>query len=191
MPTREDQHVAYSIEAVSHTATTAADIAGLRCLFDSEYVNEFGPWESAQPYGYAPHDVHLIARADGHIIGHVGWQRRRIRVGDTEVTIAGVGGVLVSPDARGADVGRRLMQRAAESLSEQRDIDFGFLGCREEVVPFYLSCGWSRVYAAERSVGRDSVLMTHPPGPPLLIFPVRKAVVSWPAGMVDLRGRAW
>ncbi len=43
--------------------------------FDSEY-QEFGEWDPQQPYGYAPHDVHIMARNEGRVVGHVGWARR-------------------------------------------------------------------------------------------------------------------
>lgn len=181
----------YSVHIVPRGDMTTADEASLRRLFDEEYLHEFGPWEPWQRYGYAPQDVRVLARSAGTIVGHAGWQRRSISVGDAEVTVAGVGGVLVSPNARGENIGRRLMKRVAESLLEAGDIEFGFLGCREQIVPFYLSCGWKRITASERSVGRDGTLATHPPGPPLLVLPVGRDVGTWPDGMIDLRGRAW
>ncbi|WP_230854928.1 hypothetical protein [Arthrobacter terrae] len=80
-----------SIDVVPHSALTTALVDELRELFDRQYLADFGEWDPGQPYGYAPHDVHLIARAGTDIVGHVGWARRRIAAGSAEVDIAEVG----------------------------------------------------------------------------------------------------
>lgn len=104
--------------------------------------------------------------------------------------IAGVGGVLVSGSARGLRLGERLMNRCVASMRDAGGIDFGYLGCREDVVPFYQSSGWVRVVAAERSLDRAGRLSIDPPGQPLLVFSLDPSRV-WPDGAIDLRGRAW
>lgn len=181
-----------AINVVAHDALTFRDLVGLRRLFDAEYLNDFGEWNPDTPYGYAPHDVHIIARTKVEVVvGHVGWARRTVEVGDREVTIAGVGGVLISDAVRGESLGKRLMASAAQSMNTASGIAFGYLGCREEVVSFYTSCGWSRISAAERSINTEGRSNVDPPGQPLLILPVEAGVADWPVGAVDLRGRAW
>lgn len=108
----------------------------------------------------------------------MGWARRAIRVGGAPVSIAGVGGVLISERARGERLGKRLMASATQSMLDAGGIDFGYLGCREEVVPFYASCGWSRVLAAERSVGRAGLPVEDVPGQPLLIMPIASELAT-------------
>jgi len=179
-----------SIRVVPHDELTRDDLDGLRTLFDAEYRSEHGDWHPDQPYGYAPHDVHVIAGEGDAIVGHVGWARRIIGVGAQDVVIAGVGGVLIAENARGLRAGERLMRAAVASMRDARDIEFGYLGCREEVVPFYRSCGWTRVVAAERSLDRTGKPTEDPPGQPLLVYPVDSSAV-WPDGDIDLRGRAW
>lgn len=180
-----------SIEVLAHDALAGRDLDLLHLLFDREYLEAFGPWGPEQPYGYTGHDTHVIARAnDGGIVAHVGWAHRMIGVGETEMRIAGVGGVLVSRGAREGGLGRALMARAAESMAEDGRIDFGYLGCREEVVPFYVSCGWQRIAATEHSLSRAGTPVTVEPGPPLLVLPVADDRL-WPTGSIDLRGRAW
>lgn len=179
-----------SIRIVSHDALSVDDLAGVRAFFDAEYLTQFGEWNPEQPYGYAPHDVHLIASRGDETLGHVGWARRRIGVGGRDVAIAGVGGVLVADAARGMRLGEQLMRTAVASMKNAGGIDFGYLGCREAVVPFYRSCGWSRVVAAERSLDRGGSPTADPPGQPLLVIPV-DARTAWPEGEIDLRGRAW
>ena len=182
----------FVVDVVRHEDLTTEEPDGLRRLFESEYSADFGRWDPEQPYGYAPHDVHVIARSDGRIIGHVGWARREISVGSCAVVIAGTGGVLVSATERGSGLGELLMSRAAQTMREWRDdVDFGYLGCREEVVPFYVSCGWTRISATETFADRDGAPVTELPGPPILILPIRETASAWPGGDIDLRGRAW
>lgn len=178
----------HPIEVLAHQELTEADLDELRQLFDSEYLEEFGEWDPQQPYGYAPHDVHVMARIEGRVVGHGGWARREIAVGTETLAIAGVGGVLISTDARGMRLGGELMGWAAQSMRDR--VAFGYLGCREQVVPFYESCGWKRILARERSVGRDGEPVVDEPGPPLLILPIAP-LERWPEGDIDLRGRAW
>ncbi|MFF1538450.1 GNAT family N-acetyltransferase [Microbacterium sp. NPDC058269] len=181
----------FSIDTVPHDRLTANDLARLREHFDAEYFAEFGAWDPDQPYGYASHDLHVIARLGDVVVGHVGWARRTIGVGAAEAVIAGVGGVLISPHARGQRAGARLLERAAASMTEAGGIEFGYLGCREEVVAFYESCGWHRVSAAEHSIDRAGQPTTQPPGPPILTLALGSPPRRWPEGTIDLRGRAW
>jgi aminoglycoside 2'-N-acetyltransferase I len=135
------------IDVVAHAELTAGDVARLHRMFDAEYQEGCGTWDPELPYGYAPHNFHIIARQGDEAVGHVGWARRAIRVGEREIVIAGVGGVLVSNHVRGERLGSRLMNRAAETMKDAGGIAFGYLGCRDEVVSFYTGCGWTPVSA--------------------------------------------
>ncbi|WP_245822891.1 hypothetical protein [Brachybacterium avium] len=70
----------HSIKILAHQELTEADLGELRQLFDSEYLKEFGEWDPQQPYGCVSHDVHVMARIGGRVVGHVGWARREIAV---------------------------------------------------------------------------------------------------------------
>ena len=180
-----------AIDVVAHSALTVDDVARLHRVFDAEYQQGYGDWNPELPYGYARQDLHIIARQGGAVLGHVGWARRAIRVGDRDVVVAGVGGVLISARARGEQLGSRLMKCAAETMKDADSIAFGYLGCRDEVVSFYISCGWTRISAAERSISRAGQPVFDPPGQPLFVLPIEHRLGSWPGGEVDLRGRAW
>lgn len=130
------------IDVVPHPALRPSRIEELRRLFDGEYLTDFGAWDPSQSNGYAPQDVHLVAREGTGIVGHVGWAHRTIFVGAVEV-----GGVLVSENARGIGLGERLLLSARRSVLDADGIQFGYLGCREAVAPFYWSCGWRRISA--------------------------------------------
>ena len=81
------------------------------------------------------------------VVGHVGTQRRMIVVGDHDVLVAGTGGVLVLPSHRGQGLGVQLLAEAQDAARSTAPADYGYLGCREEVVPFYESCGYKRLEA--------------------------------------------
>lgn len=180
-----------SVRSIAHGDLSDADLESLGRLFDDEYFSQRGEWDPDHPYGYAPHDVHVVAQRGRHVVAHVGWGRRSIAVGGSDVEVAGVGGVLVSHRARVAGVGRMLMEHAASTMRTAGGIELGHLGCREAVAPFYEACGWHRVSAVEHFIGRDGAPAVQPPGPPILIQPVGRTLDAWPAGNIDLRGRAW
>ena len=177
--------------AVQHESAVARWLGPLRELFDSEYLQSEGPWDPDLPYGYAPHDLHVLAVDGDRVVGHVGWTRRRITVGASSIGVAGVGGMLVAPEWRGTGLGNRLLGAARRSMLDAGGIAFGYLGCREEVVGFYTACRWHRISVSETWVDRTGVLRSAPPGGPILILPVGARLSDWPAGAVDLRGRAW
>lgn len=165
--------------------------AGLQSLFDAEYLANFGTWDPEQPYGYAPHDVHLLALHGDTVVGHVGWGRRRITVGEKDLSIAGVGGVLVSPAARGTGLGAHLMKAATDTMGIVGDVSYGYLGCRREVVPFYESCGWQPIVAVEHYLEGNGKSAVAGLSEPLLIYPISQSVEQFPHGEINLRGRAW
>jgi aminoglycoside 2'-N-acetyltransferase I len=182
---------AVEVAVVAH-ADLAPWLADLRRLFDAEYLAEHGPWDPDLPYGYAPAGHHVLGLRDGTVVGHVGLQRRTIGVGRSDVVVAGVGGVLVAAGCRGSGVGRALLDEAAEVARDRVGADVGYLGCREEVVPFYRSCGWSRIVVREHSASRlDGRPVVQEAGPPILLQAACRPIAEWPPGDVDLRGRPW
>ena len=143
--------------AVLHSDLSRCELECLRDLFDGEYFREHGPWDPDAPYGYAPADVHVVVSSDGRLLGHVGFQLRSIAVGVCDVAVAGTGGVLVRKESRGIGLGAALMRRAQASMRSfdvpgKPKAEFGYLGCRPEVVPFYQATGWRRIDVVERHV---------------------------------------
>jgi Acetyltransferase (GNAT) family. len=143
--------------AVLHSDLSRRELECLRDLFDGEYFREHGPWDPDAPYEYAPADVHVIAASDGRLLGHVGFQLRSIAVDIRDVVVAGTGGVLVRKESRGIGLGAALMRRAQDAMRSfdvpgKPRAEFGYLGCRPEVVPFYQATGWRRIDVVERHV---------------------------------------
>ncbi|MBV7412268.1 GNAT family N-acetyltransferase [Dermabacteraceae bacterium TAE3-ERU27] len=175
-----------------HSLLSGIALAEMRRLFDAEYRADFGDWDPDGPYGYAPADWHVLAWLGRRLVGHVGFQRRVIEVGGVEVAVAGTGGMLVAPEARGCGVGKRLLFRAQRSMIKDAKLDFGYLGCRPAVVGFYESAGWVRIRAQESHTDRlDPALTVVNDSSPILICPALRPVTEWPNGDVDLRGGAW
>nr|WP_236818533.1 GNAT family N-acetyltransferase [Arthrobacter sp. FW306-2-2C-D06B] len=124
-------------------------------------------------------------------MGHVGFQRRLIDVGSIEVPVGGTGGVLVASRARGTGLGTLLMRRVREAM-HTAGVDFGYLGCREDVAPFYESCWWQRIRTRARCFSRlDGTTVIESTDTPILICSAAKPVASWPSGPIDLRGTPW
>jgi aminoglycoside 2'-N-acetyltransferase I len=127
-----------------HIDLTTEELDALEKLFDSEYRSEFGVWNPDAPYGYSPADTHVLPFRGQTLAAHVGFQRRSISVGTHDVIVAGTGGVLVDERSRGTGLGVRAMRLAQEVMRDETGVDFGFLGCRREVVPFMSRRGGSR-----------------------------------------------
>ncbi len=71
----------FGFEAIPHEALTPDVIGQLSCLFHTEYSADFGPWTPELPYGYAGHDVHILAWSDETSVGHLGWLAAGRRTG--------------------------------------------------------------------------------------------------------------
>lgn len=180
------------IRVIKHADLSGDDVAALRNLFDREYFVDFGPWNPDAPYGYSPADVHTFICDGAALIAHIGFQVRLIEVGGNDVTVAGTGGVLVDETCRGTGLGRQAMQRAQQAMRDDDVVEFGYLGCREQVVPFYENSGWRRVHATERHLSRlDQLSVITSTDEPILIYPVGKGATEWPIGDIDLRGTPW
>lgn len=163
----------------------------IKHLFDNEYYESFGPYDRFQPYGYAPSENRVLGIVDGEVIGHVGWSCRLISVGEVEVGVGGVGGVLISPAWRGQGVAKMLLSACVESMRSENNLDFGYLGCRKEIVDFYKTCGWQSMFSSEIYIDHSGKTRMAGMGEPLLIYGVSKSVDEWPKGIINIRGRAW
>ncbi|MEJ1090878.1 GNAT family N-acetyltransferase [Microbacterium istanbulense] len=177
------------LQVVEDAAVGASVLERIGALFDAEYQAEHGPWERRAPYGYAPADIRVLAFDGTGLIGHVGYQRRTVGVGDREVTVAGVGGVLVAPRARGLGLGIAMLRRAQGRMAS--DVDYGYLGCRPAVVPFYEAAGWRRIRAREHSLSPATGSPVTTNTDPILICDAGRPASEWPAGTIDLRGLPW
>lgn len=181
-----------AIRAKRHADLSSVELSALQKLFDDEYMSDYGPWNPDAPYGYSPADFHVLGFRRTVLAAHVGFQRRVITVGGYDVSVAGTGGVLVDERSRGTGLGSRVMRQAQQVMRDEARVGFGFLGCRQEVVPFYESVGWTHVHATEQCVSRlDQTSVIVSVGGPNLICSAMREASEWPQGDIDLRGTPW
>lgn len=87
------------------------------------------------------------------------------------------------------------MNRALDAMVDATaitDIEYGYLGCSPEVVPFYESSGWHRIHARERHTSRlEPTTIIDETHSPILICPAGRSVDEWPCGDIDLHGTPW
>ncbi|MGV3089008.1 GNAT family N-acetyltransferase [Streptococcus suis] len=169
----------------------AKQVQAIKDLFDREYRDGYGEWNLKQPYGYAPQDYHLLAYQGEGLVGHMGSQVRTISVGAEESLIAGIGGVLIAPEFRGKGLGRAMMTRLLEENTQTLAVDFSYLGCREEVVPYYEACGFYRINRMETHVDRLTGKEQQQISVTIMIASAKKDKKDFPEGDIDLKGRAW
>lgn len=175
-----------------HDDLSKMERVALQGFFDSEYLDDCGQWNLDEPYGYSPADFHVLAFQGTVLVAHVGFQRRVISVGTDDVLVAGTGGVLVDQRFRGTGLGGRAMRHAQKAMRDEAGAEFGFLGCRKEVVPFYESAGWVQVHATERCLSRvDQTSVIVSQGGPTLVCSSTRDASAWPNGDIDLRGTPW
>lgn len=180
-----------SVELRWTTQLTPGDYGDMAALFDSEYGPTWGPWNARYGYGYARGELHALARAGGELVGYAATARRFIGVGDHELVVSGVGGVMTKQALRSQGIGRLVIGALQEAMRTDAPSDFGLLGCRPDVVPFYRSCGFELIDTICRDVRPgDGMTVVESAGPTLVCAGTRP-VGQWPAGTVDLRGLPW
>lgn len=163
----------------------------LQQLFDAEYQSDYGKWTRKNPYGYASFDLRVLAIKRNRIVGHAGCQKRQILVSGVPITIAGTGGILVDKAYRNQGIARQLLHHLQKASTHQLDTSFGYLGCREEVVPFYEACGYVRIDAEEHSLNRLTRQPEVTKGTPIMICPGLRPASMFPNGIIDLQGVPW
>lgn len=122
---------------------------------------------------------------------HLEFGYRQIMVGEAPFQIAGIGAVAVHPSYQGKQVGKAMFAYLREHLLKNSRVDFGFLGCREEVVKFYTAAGFTRVNQSVYNLNPDSQTWETYHGP-TLIMPVHKSLAQWEShGLIHLNGMPW
>lgn len=165
--------------------------AGLRSLLIAAYPQFADFWASRSYWGSEPEWHLCLADPTGVPAAQLGCGRRVAEVGGREVTLVGVGGVATHPAFQRRGMGSRLLRELHTFLHMLPEVEFAFLQCREEVVPFYERCGFVRVLGPAQYLDPDEGQWVTDSGP-TLILPVHAALRDWPVGeTVNLRGTPW
>lgn len=169
----------------------ASDRALIRGLLTAAFPAHAALWQERDFWG-GPLEYRLLFRdVSGQLVGHLGFAHRLIEVGSQRIKIAGIGAVAILPDYQGQGWGRRLLSKLGTHLATEAEVEFGFLQCRDVVVPFYEKLGFHRIAQQVRSFDpRHSRWLTDDAA--ALIRPVSAGLTSWPrVGIVDLMGMPW
>ena len=133
-------------------------------------------------------DWRFLVHVDGQVVSQVGVLNHVVTVGNQEVRVGGIGGVVTVPSARLKGHARAVLQAALDFMCEEWEVEFGFLLCLDLMVPFYQKPGWQKVV--------DTVIMDQPSGSmPLpsglsaVVFPCKGK--EWPAGTLEMNSMPW
>jgi len=123
---------------------------------------------------------------DAEPVSHAGILKHFVAVDGQPVLVAGLGGVVTVPGARGRGFARQVVQEAMKFAEHDWRVEAGLLFCRSQMVAYYESLGWRVV--------ESPVMIDQPEGKivsPLqvMVIPFGKRV--WSAGTVDLQSLPW
>lgn len=134
---------------------------------------------------WAHADRRVLVREGDGVVCHVGMYEREGTHDGALRRIAGIGGVMTAPDARGRGYASAAMREAERRMRARRSA-FGVLFCEPHNEAFYEGLGW-RMFAGqvfcEQPLGRTRFALMAAMVLPLASTPVR--------GVIDLCGLPW
>jgi len=145
---------------------------------------------SAHSYWGSKPEFRLVACDNEQPVAHLEFGCRSISVGEMSFTIAGIGAVAIHPSHQGRNLGKAMFAYLREYLLHNTRVDFGFIGCHDEVVGFYKAAGFARVHQSVYSLNPDSLTWETFHGP-TLILPIHKSLSQWNDGLIHLHGMPW
>jgi predicted N-acetyltransferase YhbS len=162
----------------------------------SELLRVAFPWDTElftrQSWAWARKEARLwLADGTGRPLAHLAVERRVVDVGGTEVLVAGIGEVAVSPYLHRRGLGAALMAAFRPRLRTEFAAEFGFVQCGEQVTGFYRRTGWTPVANPVRHLDTDDQRTVREGVSPTLVTAGRRPLAEWPDGLVDLRGLPW
>jgi predicted N-acetyltransferase YhbS len=174
---------------VPEAALSKTGRAEIREFLVAAYAPRFVEVFSRHDFWGGPAEARVLVRTTGGaLVAHCGFAPRRVRAGEREVRIAGIGAVATAPTLRGEGLGRRMFEALFARLKQTDAADFAFLECGDPVVGFYERCGFAHSVATVSAIEpatcaldvSTSNVMTRPIGDR-----------EWPEGPIELRGMRW
>lgn len=142
--------------------------------------------EEETKFAWAEIDWRVLVFCDGELASTLAITLRAARVGGTVVRLAGIGNLMTLPPWRGRGLATRAMEEAARFMRESLQVEFGFLLCSADLVPYYRALGWRPLDAP--------VCFDQPSGPQRWeqeALVLASSNQTWPDGTVDLCGLPW
>jgi GNAT superfamily N-acetyltransferase len=185
---------ALSIEIVEESDLQPEDDRQMRellCLCFPDWAEIFRHsrlWHNTPPIYSVIARQSASDRQEGKIIGHIAVVVRTITTTwNFRYNVASIQGVSVVPDKRRTGVARRLLQVALQEAA-RRGFLFAILYCKEFLVPYYTSQGWT--------LADDSVVMWNSRDLPIFMrsncpmyYELRN--VPFPEGPLDVHSPSW
>ncbi|MBD8704002.1 MULTISPECIES: GNAT family N-acetyltransferase [unclassified Frigoribacterium] len=146
-------------------------------------------WAGMQP------ERRVVARLGDVVVAHAGVRRQFVTVGTTDLLVAAVGMVAVSPEVQNTGLGAELLRHVDGVLTDLR-VRFGVLESGEGVQGFYRSAGWRPLeHAGEPITGHYTafsadgagVLVTQQEG--WLAREGTSTLAEWPEGDLHWNGQ--
>ncbi len=167
------------------------EIKHSRNLTDTEQKQLFGWGEDifdVQEWGlqWRPKDLRFVLYHEGRPLSHAGILKHTVSVDGEGVLVAGLGGVVTVPEARGQGFARQVVQQAMSFAKSEWTVDAGLLFCRPQMVSYYEALSWKIVESA--------VIIEQPKGnipSPLTVMVLPFDKIRWPTGLVELQSLPW
>ncbi len=125
------------IETIAEWALRASDDRAVATLLARSFSTDFG---GRSYFRQRPH-VRLLIRDGARVVGHMAILWRAVRLGDQQITVAGLADVATDPDTRGKGVATALLQ-AAIAMAKASPADHMILFGN---APLYGGAGFVRV----------------------------------------------
>ncbi|HVT04414.1 MAG TPA: GNAT family N-acetyltransferase [Thermoanaerobaculia bacterium] len=131
---------------------------------------------------------HLIHRQDGLAVAKVSVLRHTIVVGDRELEVGGLGGVVTRPEYQRRGYARQLLERASNFMRGELGLDHALLFCLDRMRPFYEELGWKPIRAPVSFLNKNQEIDI-PTG--LNAMSIDFGEARWPEGTIQLRSLPW
>ena len=146
-------------------------------------------FSSPDPYGYmewSTNHWHVLVKVDGRYVSQVGIVERTGTVNGQPIKLGGIGGVGTLLEWRRRGLAQQAMERAAQFLRDELDVEFGLLICDQHMLPYYRKLGWQAV-EGPLTFDQPQGKVTFPDV--TMVLPCTKK--DWPPGVIDLCGLPW
>ena len=173
------------IERIEELQLSKSDDAAIATLLGGAFETDFGQ----RSFFQQRHHLRLLMREKETVIGHMAISIRAIRMGNTVLTVAGLGDVATDINYRGQGIATQLMHRAIQEVKSSQCAFFLLFGNR----PLYAASGFKPVankvrYTSLIGVKTGEVVEISDSG--LMVMPLGSALWDETA-VIDLAGHAF
>jgi predicted GNAT family N-acyltransferase len=135
---------------------------------------------------WRPTTHHVLIYEGDQPVSHVGLIRDTVRIGDQQIAVGGLGGVITVPAFQGQGAAQRAIEESIRMMHEDWHLNHWMLFCFPHRKSYYERLGW---------VARtDAVWISQPQG--RVTIPASSMVMAanghaWPEGEIEIDGLPW